>query len=267
MRKMRKMRKALTLISFLFALGAFSLRGQNKSEAEIKQYCCNPSNLKILGDSSRSWRFTEVRPTEKFDIVFNKSFEIFSPTIDTGGGRFESLPINNIGSGANFIGLSFNWILAKRSALKIKPGIAFYSIVFNKSFNIAETQEFIKEDILRIKFSSQYLEMPVGLGYALYRDDKKKLISYLELGLSLGIKLGSGINIAFSKINNIPQPELRVGGIPEINPFRAGVYAQAVYRIFGIWAFYKFTDYFQESRGGFKLPDLGRLELGFSFAL
>jgi hypothetical protein len=264
---MTKMRKALSLISLLFALGAFSLRGQNKSETEIKQYCCNPSSLKILGDSARNWRFTEVRPTEKFDIIFNKGFEIFTPNIDTGGGQFESLPINNIGSGTNFIGLSFNWILARRWALKIQPGIAFYNIAFNKNFNIAETQEFIKEDIMRIKFSSQYLEVPIGLGYALYRDNKKKLISYMELGASLGIKVGSGINIAFSKINNISQPEIRVGGIPEINLFRAGAYTKLVYRIFGIWAFYKFTDYFQESRGGFKLPDLGQLELGFSFVL
>jgi hypothetical protein len=261
------MRKLLTLISLLFALGAFSLRGQTKSEAEIKQYCCEPSNLKILGDSSRNWRFTEVRPTEKFDIIFNKGFEIFAPTIDTGGGQAENLSINNIGSGTNFIGLSFNWILTKSLALKIQPGITFYNISFNKSFNIAETQEFIKEDVLRIKFSSQYLEMPIGLGYALYRDNKKKLVSYMELGASLGIKVGSGINIAFSKLNNISQPEISVGGIPEINLFRAGVYTKVVYRMFGIWAFYKFTDYFQESRGGFKLPNLGRLELGFSFVL
>lgn len=239
------------------------LEAQEKNE--IPNYCCDPKGL--LSDSVRNWRFTAIRPTEKFDILFNKGFEIFSPQLDTGGNSPQSLAINNIGSGSNFVGLSFNWILTPKMALKVQPGFSFYTISFTQKFNILQTQEFIKEDILRIKFSCQYFEVPLGLNYVVVRDSKKRLIFYTEAGAVLGIKTGSSISILFSKLNNITQPELMVGSISEINRWRTGAYAKIVYRILGLWAFYKFNNFFTDNRHNYALPRLGQLELGFCLVL
>ncbi|MCS6903940.1 MAG: hypothetical protein RML72_12290 [Bacteroidia bacterium] len=256
----------IVAIIILFSLCILNfLKAQEKSE--IPNYCCNPNNLKLLGDSARNWRFTDIRPTEKFDILFNKGFEIFSPVLDTGNKQYQSLLINNISSGTNFIGLSFNWILTPKIAIKVQPGFSFYSIIFNQKFNILETQEFIKEDILRIRFNCQYFEVPIGLNYIVIRDNRKRLIFYTELGATLGVKTGSSLHIAFSKLNNVIQPELSIGNIPEVNIWRGGFYTKIIYRILGIWAFYKFSDFFTESRNNYRLPQLGRLELGFTFVL
>lgn len=250
------------------------LYAQTPKDYRLQKSMTTEDSLKL---QRKSWR-SLVKPTEKFDIIINRGFEIFKPVVmdsvavDTAGTlqwTEQKAGLKHGASGTLFFGLSFNILLSKRIAFRLQPGLSFYSAVFeDPAVNKNIEDYYLITDIQRVSYNATYLEMPVGFSYTLYRDPvKNKLISYIEAGFHTGIRINTSLDVDLRQFAGTPKVKMTFPEVSEIPLFRYGVYARITYRIVSIWGLYRLSSFLDTSKSSQNLPTLKNLEIGFSIVL
>ena len=205
-----------------------------------------------------------IRTAEKFNFVFNRSFIALQNTVD-------SVPIKGSTSGTIFIGLSFNALITSRFALQIQPGFSVLKFEFTskpqKRFPTLGDSTYRYE---RIRFF--YIETPIGLRYNIIRDSNYRVVSFVELGGSIGYHL----NTSTKRARMIGETEIKekLPGPGNAHKIRTCLYAKVHYRFLGICMNYRLSKVFNpnkkyigEDNTERDYPVLPNVEFGFSITL
>lgn len=209
-----------------------------------------------------------VRPGEKFDLVFHTGYLLGTGSLP------DSVPANAL-SGSIFVGLSFNWVLNSRIALKVQPGVAFYKLNFSQSS--AKTFPTRDSTYTTEKLRAFYIEVPVGVAFALSRDEGARLRAWAEVGASVGYRFETSLKVAGTDANGASY-KLRTDDIAGFARWRVGLYGKLMYKFIGLHGYYRLTDVFEPGAGydpaqgvrrsgSARFPEPPRFELGISIAL
>lgn len=215
-------------------------------------------------DTSQQYTDLNARAGERFDIVFGRSFLVT-------GSAPDSAPIRNQ-SGSVFIGFSYNLLVGKRLSFRAVPGVNFFRAVYGQTD--AKTFPSPAADTTVIeKLRNTYLELPVGVGLALGRDEKGRLRTLIEGGLSAGVRLASTYRGRVDLPGGNSQ-SVKLDQLTGFESFRATAWGRFTYRFLGLWVVYRLTDFFNSEPvgSGFTLsgspgPEPGRLEIGLNLVL
>jgi len=195
----------------------------------------------------------EVVTDQQFEVIFNKGFLV------TGTGEgLDSFKLSSAASGTYYIGLSYNLLFFKKDSLnkktnfahrfsfRFQPGISFFKLVYN-----SDTQPFPTipdPSTSKIGLESQkqrltYLELPIGMGFVIGRDDKQHVTSFVELGTSISFRIDATHKLYFKRDGN--EIITKFDNADNINRWRFGLYAKYCYRWFGLFAYYRLNDLYK----------------------
>ncbi len=203
-------------------------------------------------------------PSERFDIVFNRTFL-------AGASTFEEVPLNQT-SGTTGLHFSFNVLLNPRYSIRVQPGVSFVK------FNIEDGSTGLGaalSDTLgsRYKLRLFYAELPVLLGLS-FRDDTLRLRSLLEVGLTAGYRISTSLKAQTTTADGFDQKVRQEGRYSDVAAtWRIGALVRFSYRFAGLMVYYRLTDIWRsdaqlEGPGGLQAyPQFPPLEIGLSFNL
>ena len=248
-------------MGLLFWLVALPISGLGQEESDLIEYYKykGADTVRRSPLTKAQIRLRSIKATERFDLQLNWGFLIAQQMPD-------SVPVRTSSSGSRVVGLSFNYLVTDRWMIKVQPGCSFFKITFEQSRQ--KTFPSPADSANKEKLRTEFLDLALGVAYVLQADTAKgKFISVLEAGISGARLLGSSYKL--TRIENGQTAKLKLPGIPDINPWRAGAYLRLSYRFVGLWAFYRFTPVFRisQSAEGFMYPSFPRWELGFSVIL
>lgn len=204
-------------------------------------------------------RLRNIRPTEKFDLLLNWGFLLSGNMPDT-------VPVRTSASGTRFVGLSFNYLLSEKVIFKLQPGFSFFKVTFDQKSS--KTFPSDADSANREKLRAEYFEVGAAFAYVIQADTAKgKIVSSFEAGAVGGRLIGSSYKL--TRTEDGQTVKIKIPGVDDINPWRAGLFAKLTYRFVGIWAFYRLTPLFRDlpPRDGFRYPSFPAWELGFSVIL
>lgn len=181
-------------------------------------------------------------------------------------GLNDSTPIVSIGSGGLFLGAGYNFNLNDRLALHLQPGLNFYKLRYKKvdAASFPAYADTASQPTLTYKRQLMtYVELPVGIVYTFKRDEKKSRVSYLEVGVFAGINISNTFKVKYSVSDNTTAAgshnEIRKArSIPYANPLRYGAYARVGRGFVSLYAGYRFSAIFNESRYIYPIPYVGQ---------
>ena len=229
-----------------------------RAQIDVDNYRYQTPEDSTLNKRLQRWR-ARIRPTEKFDLVWNKGFLVTTNMPD-------SIPLKTVTSGTNFIGVSLNYQLAKRFMCYIQPGFSFFKMNFDQTR--AKTYPTPADSQSTEKILVDYFEMPIGVALVLQRDEERgRNLALWEIGGSFGYLIGSSYKTVRSA--NGRRIKSKINAIPDLEPFRIGVYSKLTYRFVGIWAYYRLNEVFKQISypDGTRTPKISRFEIGFSVIL
>jgi|GEM_PF-4299913 len=237
-----------------------------QSPIDLKNYRYpNQDSAKYLRRANERDFVRKIRPTERFDIVYNNGFLVTSSMVDT-------IPLRSASSGSQYLGFSYNLIASPRWIFKFQTGICFYGFSFN---NVPERQRtslftFESDSVTNKKLQMTYLDFPLSVAYVWKRDTTKgKFISMIEFGPTIGFQLGS--SFSFDQTLNRKTARINFSDIPDLNPIKLGIYTKISYGIVGLWVFYRLNPVFQSNvrihDSEKYYPKFSSLEIGFSIIL
>jgi hypothetical protein len=249
---------AILLISFntLFA----------QSQTDLKKYrYANPDSAKYVRRANERNFVRKIRPTERFDLVYNNGFLVTTNMIDT-------IPLRSASSGSQYFGFSYNLIASPRWIFKFQTGICYYGFSF---INVPKKQHtalftFESDSVSNKKLQMTYLDFPLSIAYVWKRDTTKgKFISMIEFGPTIGFQLSS--SFSFDQMLNGKTARINFSGIPDLNPLKLGLYTKISYGIVGLWVYYRLNPVFQSNarihNSENHYPKFSGLEIGFSIIL
>lgn len=250
------------VIFYLFLVN--TLVGQTKSELNKYRFP-NQDSAKYSRRANERDFVRKIRPTERFDLVYNNGFLVTTNMVDT-------IPLRSASSGSQYLGLSYNLIASPKWIFKFQTGLCLYGFSFN---NVSEKQRtplfaFESDTVTNKKLNMTYLDFPIAVTYVWKRDTAKgKFISMIEFGPTIGIQLSS--SFSFDQTLNGKTARVSYTNIPDLNPIKLGLYTKISYGIVGLWVFYRINPVFQTKahiHNTDKLyPKFSQLEIGFSIIL
>ena len=115
-----------------------------------------------------------------------------------------------------------------------------------------------------------YFMLNLATSYTLIKDKaRNRVSSQIELGVNGGINIGSRYKVR-RQING-REARIRFAGTPNVNFWRAAVYARITYKFLALWSQYSLTPIFKRdarytNANGFesKYPEFPKLEFGLS---
>jgi hypothetical protein len=240
----------------LLGIGCVHFTATAQLPDEIQKYRYQDT----LPERPRKRLFSQVRPSERFDLFFNRGFLIRT------GAQPDSVPFKPAQSGTYLVGISFHFQLARRWIWRLQPCAAFHVLTF-ESIPAKKFPNF-RDSLSTERLRSDYLEIHNALSFVFSRDTvKKRTTAWVDAGVSLGVRVGGRWRI--NTVENGRRALLTLPGVEGMNPIRAGVFVKIAYRFAGIWAYYRFTPLFlrEASLNGRPYPKFEGFELGFSVML
>lgn len=251
--------RALSLLFILayFLCAGFPVFGQ--TEAELKKYRYQPTEDEQK-KSGRGIGAGNIRPTEKFDLIFNYGFLVTNNMPD----GFEVRPGS---SGSRFVGVSLNYIFSHKLMAKVQPGFTFFKLNFRE--NAIDTLGSAEPVTNDLKLRAEYLDLPVGLTWVLKEDTvKNKFLAYVDVGATVGYRIGSSYKFVTGSGDD--RVKIKIPGIEDVQRWRFALFAKAAYSFGGVWVLYRLNDFFHTDRQdseGVPHPEFSKLEIGFSIVL
>lgn len=245
------------LLLATFACIWFPVSGQ--TEAEIKKYRYDAPQ-DSAEQNSRAFAAQNIRPTEKFDLIFNYGFLV---TNDMPEG-YEVRPGS---SGSRFVGVSLNYIFSRKIVAKIQPGFTFFKLNFreNEVDSIGGAQPVTND----LKLRAEYFDLPVALTWVLKEDTaKNKFVAYIDAGATFGYRIGSSYK--FVTEDGGEQLKIKAPGLEDTQRWRFALFGKITYSFGGLWVLYRMNDFFHTDRRdaeGEFYPSFSKLEIGFSIVL
>lgn len=179
----------------------------------------------------------------------------------------DSVPLFTIGSGSTTLGAGYNFNVSPKFAIHLQPGINYYKLSYRQL--AAKNYPSYVDTFQTEKQRFTYLEMPLGLIYTFKRNEKKERQTFVELGGYAGFMWKSIYKIDYAKVladgynHNISQ---KIQTIPNANPLRYGMYARVGKGLLSVYGSYRLSNVFFEQTG-YAMPNIPRLEVGFSMVL
>lgn len=223
----------------VLALQWATVLGQPPTEKDYQRYRYVDTTDRQESGRDVLWRFEEVRPTEKFDLILGRTFAV---TI----GQVEAAAVSPGLSGTWHLGLGFNWLLNRRKlfALTAEPAITFHGFEFpqrsDRTFP-TQTVDSLRSERIRATF----VELNAALRLNIRRDtSRRKLLTYLEIGGNVGYAVARSFRFTTTDTRGNVVEEA-YPDYPAVTPVKVQVFARLVYRFLGLWAQYRVTPYFR----------------------
>jgi len=200
-------------------------------------------NKDLPPDTINSKRYS-TENSHKFDILFTRGFLVTTnqPSQDT-------VPINAARSGSNVLSMGFNIPLTYRYSIDIQPGVAFFRLYFEQK----DSKRFPTDSTGYIsqKLRASYLELPicfrVNLGF-MEKNQKRVPITFIQVGGSAGLRLGSSYKFRFKDANNVEQT-IKYPFVEGLEPLRYTVFGRVVYKGIGLNIMYRLSQVFRSNLG------------------
>lgn len=247
---------------FLSLVGLFSV-ALCQSKSDLEKYRYPDDSLKKARKIMGRKFVKNIRPTEKFDLLWNNGFLFLNK-------ESKDYEVRSASSGTTFLGLSLNYIAGPKILFKAQPGVCWYG------YSIGTTSEKYKplysfegKKVTDKKISATYLEMPIAFALVLKGDTAKgKFISMIETGISFGYAISN--QFSCTEIINGREANVSFSNIPNLNKIKIGLHGKVTYGIVGLWFYYRLNPFFQSDKltfSGIPYPNFSKLEIGFSVIL
>jgi hypothetical protein len=189
---------------------------------------------------------------QRFDFLFTRGF-----LINTNASDMDSVPVNAARSGTNTLAMGFNFPISPRVSIDVQPGIAFFRLYFEQR----DEKRFPTDSggYEYQKMRASYLELPVciriNVGFT-EKNEKRVPVSFIQLGGSAGLRVGSSYKFRFRDANEVQQT-LKYHFVEGLEPLRYTVFGRFVYKSIGLNIMYRFNDIFTTKQGyGFTRNDI-----------
>ena len=242
------------ILAFLLLFVPASVLAQTEEELEKYRY------QDTLPERARNRLFKQVRPSERFDLFFNRGFLIRTGT------QPDSVPFKPAQSGTYLVGISFNFQLAPRWIWRVQPCAAFQTVAFDSK--AGKKFPNIRDSVSTERLRSDYIELHNAISFVFNRDTvKKRSTAWVDVGICLGVRVGGRWRIHTTE--GTRKAVLTLPGVEGMSPIRAGVFVKIAYRFAGVWAYYRFSNLFVNNAtlDGRPYPKFEGFELGFSLML
>lgn len=209
--------------------------------------------------------FAQQRQEQYFDLIWGQGR--FLDQLET-----DTIPIMLGKSGSMFIGAGISIdLLPKRMGLRFQPGLTWTHIRYaqtpGKSFPSPYTDYEQESQLIT------YASLPIGLFANLSQDRKGKPGIFVEAGAYLGYKIGSRYKTR--RTNNRDQQVKEITrGLPDLQTYRYGLYAEIGYQKAAVQLNYRLSDIFtpfrsnpDNSPSAYKNPTLSAYEIGLVLIL
>ncbi|MCS7085546.1 MAG: hypothetical protein NZ534_05670, partial [Bacteroidia bacterium] len=199
----------------LCGVGYVPLKAQ--SDDEIARYRYQDT----LARAPRVRFLRQVRPSERFDLFFNRGFLIGT------GLQPDSVPFKTAQSGTYLAGISFNFWLGKRWIWRVQPCAAFFVL----TFDARPQKKFpnFRDSLSSERLRTDYLEIHNALSFVFSYDSvKKRTTAWVDAGVCLGVNVGGRWKI--NTFEGSRRAVVTLLDVPGLHPLRAGVFVKLAYR-------------------------------------
>lgn len=248
-----------------------------KKSPVVKDQLPADSAKVAVADSAAPKKYKFRLRRGELNFILNRSFVVSSTMSD-------SISIANIGSGSTFLGAGYNFNLNDKFAIHLHPGLNFYKIRYRNTAGTSFPQYLdtvAKPSLTYKRQLMTFVEVPIGVVYTFKRDEKKSRVTYVEAGVFGGFNLSNTFKLKYTQTDLSTGTEhteiKKIRGINYVNPVRYGSYVRLGRGFVSLYASYRFTPVFVQTRNEFNLstqgyqektnPKLNGLELGIGIVL
>ena len=252
--------KSLVTCMLSFSLFSYAFC---QSKTDLEKYRYPEDSLKKAKKIMGRKFIKNIRPTEKFDLLWNNGFLLLNK-------ESKSYEVRSASSGTTFLGLSLNYIAGPKFLFKAQPGVCWYGYSIGiKGDQYKPLYSFEGQKTTDKKISATYIEMPIAIAFVLKSDTAKgKFISMIETGVSFGYAISN--RFSCTEMINGREAGVSFSNIPDLNKIKIGLHGKVTYGIVGLWFYYRLNSFFQSDKltfSGLPYPNFSKLELGFSIIL
>lgn len=248
-----------------------------KKGAVLKDNVVKDTTQTVVSDSAAPKKYKFRLRRGELNFILNRSFVVSSTMSD-------SISIANIGSGSTFLGAGYNFNINDKFAIHLHPGLNFYKIRYRNTAGTSFPQYLdtvAKPSLTYKRQLMTFVEVPIGVVYTFKRDEKKSRVTYVEAGFFGGFNLSNTFKLKYTQTDlstGVQHNEIKkIRGINYVTPVRYGSYVRLGRGFVSLYASYRFTPVFVQTRNEFDLstqsyqektnPKLNGLELGIGIVL